>query len=194
MKPIDYLSKVEPIVIALFDALAHAERRSAEEHKILAPKREFHKYQSERFLQSAGYDDERSKSHGKKVAEANEALLLIHTATSAAAGGVLQIAKQCISMAWTEEENRFNKGRLMGSQHLSSVIWHARNQALHFEEGVSKNTGTRQCIDRLHSELGLDNSDLGSKPRSLAKDVIALLEWHSYENFAKDMGVMLVCN
>lgn len=190
MKPIDYLSKIEPIVITLFQVLVHAERRAAEEHKIWKPMREFHEYHSERFSQSAGDDDERSKSHGKKVAEANQTLLLIHTATAAAAGGVLQIARQCISMVWTEEENRFNKGRLLGSQHLSSVIWHARNQALHFEEGVSKNAGTRQCIDQLHNELGLDNSDLRLRPRSLAKDVIALLGWHSYESFAQDMNAL----
>lgn len=194
MKPIDYLSKIEPIVIALFDALSHAERSAAEEQKIWEPMREFHEYHSECFSQTEWYDHEQRKSHDEKIAQANESLLLIHTATAAAAGGVLQIAKQCISIAWTEKENRFNKGRLLGSQHLSFVVWHARNQALHFEEGIPKNIQTRQCFDLLHSELRLDNSDLGSKPRSLANNVIVLMGWQSYENFAKDMRIMLASN
>lgn len=190
MKPVEYLSKIEPIVIALFDALIHAERRAQGEHNILAPMLEYHKYQLVSLSQTNEYDNASIIYSDKKVADAREALFLIHTASEAAASAVLQIAKQCVSMAWPIGEHKFNKGRLVGSQPLSSVIWHARNQALHFEDGKSY-PATKKCLNLLQSELGLDISNLKSKPRSLAKDIFKLLEWHSYVNFADDMKALL---
>ena len=122
--------------------------------------------------------------------ESNEALLLIDTAT-AAAGAILQMAHQCIALAWPIKQ-RLDKGRLVGSQHLSSVIWNGRNQTMHFEDGKPNNQ-TPNCLDILHKEFSLDISDLASKPRSLAKDIIGLLGWHSYEIFANDINEMLKC-
>ena len=63
---------------------------------------------------------------------------------------------------------------------------------MHFEDGKPNNQ-TQNCLDILHKEFSLDISDLASKPRSLAKDIIGLLGWHSYEIFANDINEMLKC-
>jgi len=63
---------------------------------------------------------------------------------------------------------------------------------MHFEDGKPNNQ-TQNCLDILHKEFSLDISDLASKPRSLAKDIIGLLGWHSYEIFANNINEMLKC-
>ena len=177
--------------MALFDALVQSDRRAVEEQKVAGPEFHYYQYQFERWSQIEEYDEpERLNATYARVAEAQQALLLIGTASSAAAGSVLQIARLCISMAW-QKEHRLSKGRLIGSQPISSVIWHTRNQALHFEDGVPQNQQTTRCLELLRDEVGLDISKLEETPRSLARDVIALLGWHSYYPFATDMVTLL---
>lgn len=193
MEPIEFLAKVEPIVASIFQAFIHAERRSMDECRMYSPRLDFYNYKlSQQSAQKDSQIDEQQEHYCAKVTESNEALLLIDIATAAAAGAILQIAHQCISLAWPIEQ-RLDKGRLVGSQHLSSVIWNGRNQAMHFDEGEPKYTQTKNCLDILHKEFALDISDLASRPRSLAKDIIGLLGWHSYEMFANDMNEMLKC-
>ena len=192
MEPIEYLAKIEPIVVSLFQAFIHAERRSADEYRVHAPRQEFYNYKLSQ--KSAQNDDRIDKQHEDYCANANESkevLLLIDTATAAAAGAILQIAQQCIALTWPDGQ-RLDKGRPVGSQHLSSVIWNGRNQAMHFEDGEAKKQ-TKNCLDILYKDFSLDISDLASRPRSLAKDIIGLLGWHSYEIFANDMNEMLKC-
>jgi len=189
MKPVEYLGKVEPIVIALFEAILASERKASQEHLLYWAKHEYHCHQLEYDSETAG-DDDKKRHHASQAAEAKEELLLINAASAAACGAVLQIAQQCIAMAWPEPAVRQRKGRLLGSQALSAVICNARNQALHFEEGNLRN-GTKGCIDLLHKELKLDTLDLSGTRRSLAKDILSLLGWHSYELFAKDMVALL---
>jgi hypothetical protein len=192
MEPIEYLAKVEPIVVSIFQALTHAERKSADEYRIHSPRLDFYNYKlSQKSGQTDGQIDEQQENYCVKARESNEALLLIDTATAAAAGAILQIAHQCIALAW-KKPPRLNKGRFVGSQHLSSVIWNGRNQAMHFEDGKSK-MQTKNCLNILQLEFSLDMSDLDSRPRSLAKDIIELLGWYSYEIFSNDMNEMLKC-
>jgi len=61
---------------------------------------------------------------------------------------------------------------------------------MHFED-KSPHKKTKQCLDILHKEFSFDNSDLELRPRSLAKEVISLLGWHSYKMFADDINLML---
>lgn len=176
MKAVEYLSTIEPITVALFTALGDAERKREEKHRYLEPK--------SRYLERLNY------AHSR--AEAHQALLLIDGASAAAAGAVLQIARLCISIRDWPEDQRPHKGRKIGSQALASVIWYSRNQAVHFEEGDPKSKKTRHCLDLLHKECGLEIGNLDATPRrSLARQVINLLGWHSYELFAKDMVTLL---
>ncbi|MGZ8216910.1 hypothetical protein [Methylomagnum sp.] len=189
MKPIDYLAKVESTVFALFQAIAAADEKAAAEHKVLSPMFDYYSYEFERWSHIEEYDDERLNYVHSRAAEAREALLLINTASAAASGAILQISKQCISMAWPKNI-RLTKGRLIGSQRLSEIIWYARNQALHFETG-NLNKDTKQSIELLGQEFGLDLAGLDHNPRSLARDVISLLGWKNYEIFAREMVDLL---
>lgn len=190
MKAIDYLSRVEPIAQALFAALHATDEKEREERKYFEPKFEYLKFQFEHWSQIEEYDDERLNYAHSRAGEAHQALLLIDTAGASAAGAIIQIAKLCISMAW-EAPARFEKGRLIGSQPLANVIWHARNQALHFEEGAPKNKDTRECLEKLSKEVGLDCGQLNQSPRSLARQIVKILEWENYEMFSKDMHALL---
>lgn len=190
MEPVEYLAKIEPIVISLYQALIHAERKSADEYHIHSPRLDFYSYKlAQKSGQKDDQIDKQKEYYCAKARESNEVLLLIDTATAAAAGAILQIAQQCIALTWPDGQ-RLDKGRPVGSQHLSSVIWNCRNQAMHFEDGKS-NKQTQNCLNILQIEFSLDISDLDSRPRSLAKDIIGLLGWHSYEIFANDMNEML---
>jgi hypothetical protein len=80
---------------------------------------------------------------------------------------------------------------MVGSQNLSAVIWHARNQALHFEEGAPKNEHTKTSIGLLSAELGIDISNLDENPRPLSVEVFRVLEWQEYESYARDMVKMV---
>jgi len=190
VRAVEYLGRVEPVCRSMFDALHAAEHQAENERRYLEPQFEYLRFQFEHWSQIEEYDDQRLNYAHSRAGEAHQALLLIDTAAAAAAGSILQIAKLCISMAWPSTD-RFSKGRMVGSQHLSRVIWQARNQALHFEEGMPRDRRTRECIEALSVEVGLDIRQLAETPRSLAKDVVGLLGWHSYEGFARDMCAML---
>ncbi len=183
MKPIDYLTKIEPINVLLFEAVLAADLIAEAERGYLKPQYEYHAFEFNR-------NSATEENDNLKLAELRESIVLINTGGSSAAGAILQTSKQCISMAWNDEE-RFSKGRKIGTQYLSSVIWHARNQALHFEEGVSTNPKTRECITLLESDVGLDVRDLGGIPRSLAREILIILKWENYESYARDMVNML---
>lgn len=186
MRAVDYLSKVEPVCQSMFEAIRAAEISSASERRYLEPKFEYLKFQFESWSQIEDYDDLRLNYAHSRVGEAHQALLLIDTAAAAAAGAILQVVKLCVSMAWPRDE-RMQKGRLVGSQHLSCVIWHARNQALHFDEGVPNNANTKLCMELLAAETELKYHQLDEFPRSLAIEVIRILGWINYEAFARDM-------
>lgn len=190
MRPVEYLGHVEPIVCSLFHALLQADKKAEAEHRIIDPMLRYHYYQIERWSKPDEYDAERVNSAHVRAKEAREALLLIGTASSSAASAILQTAKQCIALAWPKADG-LQKGRKVGSQSLASVIWHARNQALHFEEGLPKNKDTRACLTVLGREFGLDVAVLETSPRSLARDIVALLGWIDYQSFANDMVALL---
>jgi hypothetical protein len=100
-------------------------------------------------------------------------------------GAILQIAKQCLSI---EFENCYSrKGRKIGSQHISDIIFNARNQSLHFEEEKIKNPHTKRCFEILAEEF-VEAYDLNRNFRqNLATEVIELLGWNTFENYLADM-------
>lgn len=103
---------------------------------------------------------------------------------SALAGSLLQYAKQGISLCHAGLGN-CPSGRAIGSQHLKDVIWNARNQAIHWEEG-NLHGPTKACFDNLAKDFGLSFSNYHQ--RSLAFDVVELIKWISFQDFERDMG------
>lgn len=191
MKPIDYLSKIEPVLQSQFSSIVAAERILYAERRYIEPEFDHHKFELERWSNLEEVDDLRVHDAHLRKNAAHQTLLLADVACAAAASAILQIAKQCVSMAFSGSA-RFSKGRVIGkSQHLSAVIWHARNHALHFEEGWPTNSGTEKSLLLLQAEVGLNVKVLRNTTKSLAYEILKILGWHSYESFAKDMVNLL---
>ncbi|MFD2111098.1 hypothetical protein [Thiorhodococcus fuscus] len=175
----------------LFESYQHARMVAANEKWVFEPQRQYYSYIFEHRAAIESYDDETLDHYYGKLAEAHKALLLANVAVGAVAGAILQVARQCISLAWPASDGRMKKGRLVGSQYLSSVIWHARNQALHFEEGMPTNPNTKQSLQLLSQEFGIQIKSLNESPRVLAVEIFEVLGWGGYEDYAKDMVEML---
>src|ERR1700756_3327466 len=103
------------------------------------------------------------------------------------AGGLLQIAKQGISDALSGLDS-CPPGRNVGSQSLKTVIWQARNQNMHYEEG-SLNANVLRCFQMLFADFG---GDFGTPlARNLALDVVKLLGWSDPKQFEADLNSIL---
>jgi len=105
---------------------------------------------------------------------------------SVIAGGVLQIAKQGISQVYSGLHACPN-GRSLGAEPLKNVIWQARNQTTHFEEGQYSNA-VRRCFRNLESQYG-PRFQLARE--NLAFEVLQALGWRSYSAYERDMHTLL---
>lgn len=102
---------------------------------------------------------------------------------SALSGNLLQYAKQGISLQY-EGPDKCPDGRTVEGLPLKEVIWCARNQALHWEEGKFS-TRTTACMDHLKARLGGPFNDYTS--RSIASEIVDLLGWKTVDDFKRDM-------
>jgi hypothetical protein len=110
-------------------------------------------------------------------------------AIQAITASVLQIAKQGISIVHGGLAAA-PQGRIIGSLLIRDIIWQARNQALHFEEGsFSKPVTTLFSV--LEAEQGCQFSLAKHPKQCRAKQVLGLLGWDSYENYLADMVTLL---
>ncbi|MBS0382007.1 MAG: hypothetical protein JSR56_06200 [Proteobacteria bacterium] len=100
------------------------------------------------------------------------------------ASSLLQLAKQGLSMVFGEEAN-WPDGRVVGSQTLSALIRGARNQAMHWDEGGLKNPKTIDVMKKLEADFGAPFGDYNQA--NLAMQVITLLNWRTYDDYAADM-------
>lgn len=98
---------------------------------------------------------------------------------------LLQIAKQGISLTYGGLIDSPN-GRKLGKETLKNVIWQARNQSLHCEEG-NPNNNVKKCFQNLQNDFG-EKFDLSNNYKdNKAKYIIDLLCWNKYENYRKDL-------
>jgi hypothetical protein len=104
-------------------------------------------------------------------------------------GALLQIAKQGISIEYGGPDS-CPSGRPVGRDSLSNVIWQARNQALHYEEG-SFNPSVIQCFMNLARDYGDDFSLSKNSGKNLAYRVVERLGWRTYEDYERDMALLL---
>lgn len=119
-----------------------------------------------------------------------QALVGAHqVAIQAICGSVLQIAKQGISLVHGDL-HAAPTGRLVGSIPVRDIIWQARNQSMHYEEG-----NLRKAVTDLFADLELaygSSFSLSLHPlQSRAKQVIQLIEWKSFNHYRADMELIL---
>lgn len=99
------------------------------------------------------------------------------------AGTVMQIAKQ--GMSHVHRSRPAGKGRPIGSsQHLSEVIWEARNQTAHWEEH-NPYPAVVACFTALADEVDPLFGDF--RDRNKALDIVVMLGWRTFEDFERDM-------
>jgi len=107
--------------------------------------------------------------------------------TAALSGSLLQFGKQGISLQYGKKRAGCPEGRIVAGIPLAELIWQARNQALHWEDG-SFHEPTTQCFEVLSNNLGPTFATF--KERSLAFEVVELLGWNEVAAFVADMHLL----
>lgn len=110
-------------------------------------------------------------------------------AIQAIAGSILQIVKQGISIVHGRVEAA-PEGRKIGTVSLKDVIWQARNQAIHYEEGNLRRPVT-DLFATLELEQGAQFSLSNHPNQSRAKQILTLLGWSDYTAYVNDMKSLL---
>ncbi|WP_295124985.1 hypothetical protein [uncultured Chitinophaga sp.] len=128
-------------------------------------------------------------SLGQEVTALKRSLANKALSIDALSGALLQIAKQGISTVYGGLSS-CNEGRAIGLQSLKTVVWEARNQANHCEEGNPKRN-VKECFEKLKTDFGT-KFDITIEPtKSKAKSILDLLEWKNYENYLRDLESLL---
>lgn len=130
------------------------------------------------------------KEHHYAAADLQELRARLSTrqfSAAAAAGAILQHAKQGISIVHGGP-GPCPEGRLVtATQSLKNVIWQSRNQAIHWEEG-RLNDAVLRCFTALASERHQRFADVYGGSRAF--DVLQLLGWRSWESFRADLETL----
>ncbi|SFH39343.1 hypothetical protein [Pontibacter chinhatensis] len=97
--------------------------------------------------------------------------------------GLIQIAKHGISVVYGGLTD-CPDGRMVGTQALRDVIWQARNQTMHYEEGAC-----RGPVVAVFSSLAAEFDSIFSNynNQNLAFEIVRLLGWTSYASFNADL-------
>ncbi|NDV13426.1 hypothetical protein [Crenobacter caeni] len=103
---------------------------------------------------------------------------------SALAGSLLQYAKQGIALQYGRQKHGCPAGRNIGSQSLAEVIWQARNQALHWEDGTFT-LPVENCFNKLATEVNPVFGDY--KLRNLAYDAVVTFGWRTFSDLERDL-------
>jgi hypothetical protein len=130
------------------------------------------------------FTEDKEAFHRDKDLEAKKQTYQTHEfAINSLSGSLLQIAKQGISIKHSGLPNCPN-GRNIGTQFLKNVIWYARNQAIHFEEG-NFNQQFVACFDNLSNDIAPRFNRF--RTSSMAFEVVELLSWKTFNDFKNDM-------
>jgi len=116
-----------------------------------------------------------------------------HSAIAAVSGALLHIAAQGISLVYGDVGACTKQVRSIESQPIQEVIWAARNQSGHYEEGKYDDR-TSRCFSQLLSDF-VDEKFAVEKGRgkdqNLAFEIINILNWDNYEQYETDMTLLL---
>lgn len=129
-----------------------------------------------------GVDKERFYKQ-RELSDAEERVAAHEFSTTALAGTLLQFAKQGIALRYGKSRTGVPDGRLVVGLTLHEVIWQARNQALHWEDGAFQ-PPTEKCFTQLATA---DPVFAQYKARSMAFEVITLLGWSTFESVRDDL-------
>ena len=129
-----------------------------------------------------GNDKDLSDKDKQKI-ELEGHVLAHQFSIAALSGALLQHAKQGVSLVHGTL-SVCPSGRMIGSQHLKDVIWQGRNQAIHWEDG-NFHKSVEDCFDVLSTEI--DPKFNQYKSRSMASDLVELLDWKTFDKFKADL-------
>lgn len=102
------------------------------------------------------------------------------------AGALLQLGKQAISLVHGGL-GTCPAGRQIGAQDLSTVIWQARNQALHWEDGRLREP-VLACFRQLEADFG--GKFATPLATNLAFEVVETLGWHTSDDVDGDWALL----
>ena len=119
-----------------------------------------------------------------ELEEATQKLNAHRLSVAALAGSLLQYARQGIALQYGNERAGCPDGRIVAGMSLHEVIWQGRNQAIHWEEGGFRKP-VIQCFERLAEQVGPVFDEYTD--RNMAYEVIEVLGWKSFDNFATDL-------
>lgn len=125
----------------------------------------------------------------KEAAQAAERVAARDFSVSALSGSLLQYAKQGLALEFGRQREGCPVGREIAGLPLHEVIWQARNQALHWEEG-NFHPPTVRCFE--HLAANVDPRFGEYRNRSMAYEVICLLGWKVSDDFIRDMSLFAV--
>ncbi|MCK9622893.1 MAG: hypothetical protein M0R47_20455 [Methylobacter sp.] len=132
---------------------------------------------------------EQAEAQQRQLATLQASIGTRQQAMQAIAGSILQIAKQGISIVHGSLAAA-PEGRKIGTASLKEIIWQARNQALHYEEGNFKKPVT-DLFATLEAEQGAQYSLANHPNQSRAKQILSLLAWKNYAAYINDMQSLL---
>ena len=122
------------------------------------------------------------KDYGIYVMEKKLAVEAKRSSIAFLSGAVLQIAKQGLSIVHGKPE-KWPSGRVVCGVPLSQIIRYARNQAMHYEEGLHEEE--KKCFETLNAHLSEDQKlDI---TQNMATRILELLGWIEYETYKMDM-------
>lgn len=130
-----------------------------------------------------GSDKERHSAQ-QLLDKENEIFEIRKFSVNALSGTLLQFAKQGISLVHGGLQTCPSGRQVSPSLDLKTVIWQARNQSIHWEEGKLKQP-VIHCFQLLATEL---QSKYGNyQAQNLAFSVIEELGWKTQEDFSRDL-------
>lgn len=177
-----YLKEIEfavtPIILAIWYEHAQLEKIEKKYERAINKVLKEHKRNSGRWVSSQSVKV--LDQTGNAMNSLKQRIATREFAVSMLAGSLLQFSKQGISIVYGDI-NSCPNGPFIGSQNLKSVIWHGRNQSLHWEDQpLSKSVN--ECFRKLSLEFGLMRFGM-FQHQNLGFNIIQLLEWKSYTDF-----------
>lgn len=133
-----------------------------------------------------GVDKERHNK-GAEQEQLVQRLAARQFSTAALSGSLLQYGKQGISLRYGKKKAGCPDGRIVSGIPLAEVIWQARNQALHWEDG-SFHDPTTTCFKHLAENANPVFSEFTE--RSMAFEIVELLGWNEVGAFFADMKLL----
>jgi len=132
--------------------------------------------------------DEFPAEHNAKLARRHHAWLreLLRASRDSAAGALLQLAKETLSVHLGKPGVKAPPGRMIGRVSLKDVICSARNQSVHWDERPHKET--RRVFALLAQEHGEVFDLERGATRNRAYECVRLLGWTSYERYERDIA------